>query len=176
MPPLLSWLALFGNLVFALVLLGIIARLACKVVVVRGESMMPTLVEGDYLLVFDWWPKDLLRKGQLVVSKSLQAVIKDSHVKRIVATASETVALPLSAIPKANIPQKLSKHYDEQEMRIWQIPPRHVFVRGDNRAHSVDSVMHGPLPFEKIDGVVFMKLPWTFLLFPNLQRKCASLI
>jgi len=170
LPVQLSWFYFLENFILALVIIGISARLACRIVRVRGESMYPTFVDGDQLIILYWWPKRLLYKGQIVVSKPRQKVVMGQqfyHIKRVVATAGETVIVPLSEIPVSSPLHASVQYHDKHGLRSWQIPPHHVFVRGDNRANSLDSVTFGPLPFEKIDGVVLMKLPWAFLLFPH---------
>jgi signal peptidase I len=162
---LLFWLYLSGNLIFLLVILGICARLACKVVVIQGESMQPTLIDGDHILVLDWWSERFLRNGQIIMSKTLLMVNREFHVKRIIATAGEIVAIPISAIPNTDGPQDLIYYYDECGMRNWQIPSRHVFLCGDNPMKSFDSRFYGPLPYEHIQGIVLMKFPCTLLFF-----------
>lgn len=168
------WLVLCGNLVLLLAIAGIFVRLACTRVVVQGESMMPTLAEGDALLVLDWWPRCLLARGQIVVSKLPHMSGGELYIKRIIAIAGETVSIPLAALPRRDIPQVPACYHDEHGLRTWQIPARHVFVRGDNAAQSIDSALRGPFPYERIQGVVLMKLPCTFLLFSRRKEDVSA--
>lgn len=168
MPPsLLLWFYLCGNLMLGITVLGIVARLAGRVVVVRGLSMFPTLTDGDRLVVLHWWPRRLLRRGQIVLAHFSFTGNPGEHVqvKRIVATAGETITTALAEIPSQHMQCLLAKHHDALGWRTWHIPPQHVFLRGDNRAKSTDSLIVGPLPHTRIQGVVLMKLPRAFPLF-----------
>jgi peroxiredoxin len=40
------------------------------------------------------------------------------------------------------------------------VPPKHVFVQGDNRTQSTDSHVWGPLSFRRVLGVAITKLPY----------------
>jgi signal peptidase I len=61
------WIQL--TIVLLVVCLGIIAFLKFnfKIVIVHGDSMYPTLVEGDRLLSLNLLPRLWLRKGQIVI-------------------------------------------------------------------------------------------------------------
>jgi signal peptidase I len=174
--PLLLWFYLFADSVLVLVLLGIGARLACRVVIVRGISMLPTLADGDRLIVLNWWPRRLLRKGQLVLSHSSLVATPGSsmQVKRIVATAGDIVKTSLDEIESLHMQSSFARYHDENGLRTWHIPPRYVFLRGDNRGKSADSLIAGPFPYEEIRGVVLMKLPHTFLLFSRREESAST--
>ena len=51
------------------------------------------------------------------------------------------------------------EQHDPQGLRTWHIPPKHVFVRGDNTRGSIDSLVWGPIPVRSIQGIVLRKLP-----------------
>jgi signal peptidase I len=169
----LMWLFLICNVVLLLVLLGICIRFAYLVVIVKGNSMSPTLEEGDRVVALSWWPKNCLRKGQIILFEPMYTVLLPPFdkrirsgqlsIKRIVAVAGEQVITSMSDIQEGEH-SRLAQDYDEQGRRIWHIPSGHVFVRGDNRSGSVDSVIAGPLPLQSVRGLVLMKLPGTFFL------------
>jgi len=174
--PLLFWFYLLVNIVLVLVLLGIGVRLTYQAVTVRGISMLPTLADGDRLVVLNWWPRRLLRKGQIVLAHSSLVVTPggDVQVKRIVATAGDVVTTSLNEIEAREMQRLFARYHDEHGLRTWQIPPQHVFLRGDNRAKSTDSLTVGPFPYEQIRGVVLMKLPYTFLLFSRRPKNVSA--
>jgi signal peptidase I len=172
---LLTWLFLIGNVVLLLVLLGIFTRFAYLIVTVKGNSMFPTLAEGDRVVVLSWWPRGCLRKGQIILFEAMYTVLLPPfdksvkfesmagqlHIKRVVAVAGEQVITSINDVQEGERP-RLAQDHDEQGRRIWHIPSGHVFVRGDNRNGSIDSLIAGPLPLQSVRGLVLMKLPETF--------------
>lgn len=169
----LTWLLLIGNVILLLALCGILTRFACLVVTVKGKSMYPTLKDSDRVVVLSWWPKSRLRKGQIILFASLYTVpleptdkhaeLGQLHIKRIVAVAGERVITSLSDVHESSQAQ-VARYHDERGRRVWDIPPDHVFVQGDNHQESVDSLVAGPLPLQSVRGLVLTKLPGAFLL------------
>jgi signal peptidase I len=79
-----------------------------------------------------------------------------SFIKRVIALAGDRVEIRDGAVylngrklrePYANGPTDGAADYE--------VPPKHVFVLGDNRAQSCDSRVWGPLAVRRIDGVAF---------------------
>jgi signal peptidase I len=77
-------------------------------------------------------------------------------IKRVIGVAGDTISIRDGAVylngrklrePYANGPT------DGAGQR--EVPPRHVFVLGDNRAQSCDSRVWGPLAVRRISGVAF---------------------
>jgi signal peptidase I len=149
----LMWLFLICNIVLLLVLLGIFTRFAYLVVIVKGNSMSPALEEGDRVVALSWWPKNCLRKGQIILFEPMHTVLLPPFdkrirsgqlsIKRVVAVAGEQVITSMSDVQEGER-LRLARDHDEQGRRIWHIPSGHVFVRGDNRSGSVDSLIAGP--------------------------------
>ncbi|GHO57270.1 signal peptidase I [Ktedonobacter robiniae] len=147
-------LLIIGSLLLLLVLLLILARLSLLVVTVQGESMTPTLLSGERVLVWRLWPVFRLREGQIVLisqeDKSFQAA---PYLKRILALQGEIRTLR----PRLEHNSNNAADHVEQE-QAWQIPAGYVFVCGDNLEHSIDSRVWGPLPRQRVMGVMLKKL------------------
>lgn len=133
---------LFG-LVAALVVSLILLRLSLLVVVVHGYSMLPTIRPGDRVLVFRYWPRRGLRTGQVVLLRPTAVYLHQYAVKRITALPGQHVE-PTAA---------------GDRHRAWtgRIPPGTVFVEGDAE-DSIDSSHVGPLPADRVAGIVFARL------------------
>lgn len=118
---------------------------------VAGESMIPTLVPGDRLLVNRrlaglWQP----RRGDIVlVHWPISGKNGPAMVKRIIGLPGEEVTIregqvfinghPLDEpyLPQPTTPYPLSA--------MWVLGPDEYFVMGDNRARSEDSRRYGPV-------------------------------
>lgn len=108
--------------------------------VVEGDSMRPTLRPGDRLLVVPL-PGAALRNGHVVVVRDPRRPDLTT-VKRVTAVAGE----PVPGVPGATV------------------PPGHLFVQGDNRAASTDSITYGPVPFALVARRAVLRLsPLRFL-------------
>ncbi|QOR67471.1 signal peptidase I [Cytobacillus suaedae] len=136
--------------------------------VVEGESMMPTLQNGNLLMV----NKVSLHIGDLqrfdiVVFK---AELKEHYVKRVIGLPGDKVEYiddilyinglqvdePFLSPYKNNlIDGKLTGDFSLEEITgKTQVPPGHVFVIGDNRLGSWDSRHYGFIKIEQIVGKV----------------------
>lgn len=132
---------------------------ACLIVItVRGQSMSPTLEDGDRVLALrPLWPRrvqkgDIVLFGQTGLAEAAGDLPLSQHIKRVVALADEKY---LSSL----LPLWYSEHVTAGDQAyIWQIPPNHIFVCGDNREQSIDSRSWGPLPLRNMRGIVVKKL------------------
>lgn len=126
------------------------------VVCVSGNSMNPTLIDGEYLAMN---PKvDSLERGDIVVAK----IDGFRVIKRVVALPKETIhvqdgkiyidgvlleeeyAIPNDFAGTASVPLVMG----EEE----------YYLMGDNRGESEDSRVYGGVNFEKIQGVVTYRI------------------
>ena len=117
-----------------------------RTVGVVGSSMYPTLHDTDRIILsaFETGPE----RGQIVVTcqPSADPLVPDTLVKRVIATAGETVDIDFdqgivyvdgTALdePYVNEPT----HRREDFTQPVTVPEGYVFVMGDNRNNSTDS-------------------------------------
>jgi signal peptidase I len=154
-----------------------------RLVLVKGQSMLPTLHNGERVLAWTPFSKRQFRRGTIVTltdshihfSKSCQ-MQNDSDktvtatkkrkselfIKRLIGLPGDTVRVAVSQLA----PHVLTT-IDPQARQIdsefvWQVPDNHVFVRGDGQ-NSNDSVTWGPIPMFQLQQIVLCH-------FPSLRR------
>lgn len=138
---------------------------------VVGESMLPTLQNEDQLIV-EKISKHItgLEPGDVVTISGAKLDPPRPHedlVKRIVAMAGQHVEIrddmtiyidgelleePYLAPGTVTAPRLYGAYNDVI------VPEGHVYVLGDNRAHSADSREFGPVPVEAIHGKVWVRI------------------
>ena len=138
-------------LVMVLILLILICTLVGRVIGVVGSSMVPTLHDGDMLLLqsLGYTPK----QGDVVVLRKpgFPAPPQDTApiVKRVIAVGGQHVRVDYDAgavyvdgvaLDEPYILEHMTDHYSP-EMNVLDItvPQGSIYVLGDNRNHSSDS-------------------------------------
>lgn len=145
---------------------------------IPSESMVPTLIPGDRLVIEKVsYRFHAPQPGEIVVfhpPKSLQAVGYDpqqAFIKRVIATGGQVVSVHGGQVYVDQEP--LTEPYiaapPNYEMPPVLVPPRTLFVMGDNRNNSNDSHLWGFLPEENLIGHAVVRFwpPQTMTRFLN---------
>ncbi len=165
------------------VLLALLVFLAVRASVqhyrVEGQSMDPTLVDGEFLLVnsliysevnigkiADWVPywdpgePDVRHvfhgpeRGDIIVFQHPQAQTHRDLVKRVIAIPGDTISIRDNAV-FINGRQLVEPYVSvprQDDMDEMVIPADHYFVMGDNRGNSLDSRSFGAIHEDLIVG------------------------
>ncbi len=120
---------------------------------VVSESMEPTLLVGDVLLIDR---NALARVNDIVVLEDPEDA-SQKLVKRLVATAGARVVVE-DGVLFVDGREQNSRHVSENQLH-WRdvrvdVPLGRMFVLGDNRNNSVDSLNFGPVPTSNLHGVL----------------------
>ena len=133
-------------LVLALVALILLFTFVGRITPVVGESMLPTLHEGDVMLIRDIGYTDPQLGDIVVLTKEFDAA-RGPIVKRIIAVEGQTVDIDYQtgavyvdgeALDEPYLNEPMEEPWYE-DLTSVTVPEGSVFVMGDNRNHSNDS-------------------------------------
>lgn len=169
--PARSFFVELAEILLLAVGLYIVITFAIQTVHVIGFSMVPTLNDNDYVLA----TKVDLRfttpsRGDIVILKDPFDNSQD-FVKRVIALPGERLKISNGRVfingremeepylPK-NDPWVSSANWptDSSDPNGSVIPPGHYFVMGDNRNHSSDSRVFGPIALNQIESRAWIRL------------------
>lgn len=159
-PSLYDWIS---AMIAALVALAVLFTCFMRVVSVDGDSMVPTLLDGDRLMLLEAGGR--YADGDIVV---IDRYTQEPLIKRVIAGAGETVEITADGRVYRDGVQ-LSEPYIQGKTVLrdfdgpLQIPEGYLFVMGDNRAVSLDSrsAEVGLIPEKDVVGKVILRL-WPF--------------
>lgn len=176
-----------GLIIIALVLALLIKSFLVQAFFIPSESMVPTLRDGDRVLV----NKLILtirdpRRGEIVVFENPRLQEEDRNpfsaawhwvteglgfsvdpnkdfIKRVIGVPGDTVEVRGGRVfvNGARLQEPyLQRNSDRSDYGPYTVPPDTYFMMGDNRANSQDSRSQavGPVPREKIVGKAFVIL------------------
>lgn len=165
-------LDLLETVVLAVVLFVGINAVSARVRV-DGTSMVPTLQDGEFVLVnkLSYKLGDVSRGDIIVFHYPVNP--DEDLIKRVIGLPGDTVKVQDGQVYVNNMP--LTETYIAAAPTYsseWQVPEDNYFVLGDNRNNSSDSHSWGLLPSEKIVGkavVIYWPPPfWKILKHPDI--------
>lgn len=158
----------FSLVRFTLVTLAIIIPIRIFIAqpfVVNGDSMYPSLENGDYLIVDEITYKTQdIQRGDVVVFRFPNSDQKRFLIKRVIGLPGEMVAI---SGDKVTITKEDGSIIQIKEDYInagfssygtWDLDDEEYFVMGDNRGASSDSRSWGVLDKKYIVGKTFFRL------------------
>lgn len=137
-----------------------------RLAAVNGESMLPTLVDKDRLIVsyLFYTPKN----GDIVIVNNDNPALEKVIVKRVIATEGQTVDIDFDSGEVKVDGKVLQEDYINNLTLLDEgghdypvtVPENCVFVMGDNRMNSLDSrdSRVGFVPEEEILGKVSLRI------------------
>ncbi len=135
-----EWLDSF---VFSIILIVIVFVFGFRVVGVDGESMMPTLNDGDWLAVQAITPT--IERGDIVIITQPN-ITNEPLIKRVIAVGGDTLKIDFTTGKVEVNGEVIDEPYIMAPTQIAgdfkkpvRIPEGYVFVMGDNRNQSLDS-------------------------------------
>ena len=143
-----------------------------RLIGVDGHSMVPTLQDGDRLLVLNAMLDSDYQYGDIVVLRK-DTFLEEPIVKRVIATEGQTVDIDFAAGAVYVDGQLLEEDYINEPTYVEEgtefpltVPEGSIFVMGDNRNHSSDSRSSdlGTVDIRYVIGKA------VFLLFPGADE------
>ncbi len=169
----IEWIKVFG----LAIILAFVITLFIKPTLVRGDSMVPTLHENDYLIINRMvYRMGEPKNGDIIVFKSYLEATDGTNkdlVKRVIGVEGDKVVITNGQVyvnDKLLDEPYLSEGMDtEGEMEVT-VPKGKLFVLGDNREVSLDSRYDkvGLVDVSDVEGKVFVRLyPFNDISFIN---------
>jgi signal peptidase I len=171
-------LEIVETLVLTLVIYLLIHNFIAQPFEVEQESMVPTIVENEYVLIDKLTPRfDDYDRGDIVVFQPPPGYEQGGvpFIKRVIGLPGDTVSLDNGRVyvtPTGGSRTQLQETYlvrgangrpadtlpkDAEGTAEWTVPAGHYFVMGDNRPQSQDSRFFGPIDRELIVGRAWLR-------------------
>ena len=128
-----------GTIVVALTIFSLLLTFVFRVVGVAGDSMLPTLTDGERLLLST--TNTAYEHGDIVV---VDRYTDEPLIKRVIAIGGDTVTITENGVVSIN-GNALDEPYIQGQTLLFdfpgevQVPTGFLFVMGDNRTVSKDS-------------------------------------
>ena len=165
--------SLLHDLVYILAAITLIFVFCVRLVGVNGDSMFPTLHNGDYLALQSNVLMGDLEYGDIIVARKLSFENGEPIVKRVIATEGQTVMIREDddGVTRVYVDGvALDEPYINEQMintpYYAVVEEDCIFVMGDNRNHSSDSRVAsiGQIRLDQVLGKVL------FIVFPGKDK------
>lgn len=150
-PGLIRWLCLSLIPFVVLLVVFLLLVLIGKPYVVNGQSMTPTLLDGDRVFVVPYRGNTTPDRGDVVVVNGVGGT-NDMLIKRVVAISGDKIMYGDGLIVVNDTFTYKNTNRSGSETYETLVPDGHIFVMGDNESHSLDSRSFGPVPKSNITG------------------------
>ncbi|MBO9534216.1 MAG: signal peptidase I [Solirubrobacteraceae bacterium] len=177
-----SWLETIGVVIGALVLALLIQQFLVKPYKIPSKSMVPTLVEGQRVLVnrlsnnfgdpkvgdiYVFRPPSGAEQGECAdprepghaCLKAMPGKFSETYVKRVVGGPGDELSVREGHVirngKEVDEPYAVTCSGEICNIAKFKVPAGHYFMMGDNRGDSMDSRYWGPLPRDYIIGRAF---------------------
>jgi signal peptidase I len=141
-------------LIAVLVVIVLVFYVFFSSAVVDGQSMMPTLNNGDYLLITHG--ASTLNRGDIVVTSVLEKTGPVELVKRVIALPGDTIEIKDDVAWVNGVAEPARGQFVSPAFSVsrgaYVVPSGYVYVMGDNRPVSEDSRYLGPVPLSGLKG------------------------
>lgn len=145
----IKWIRIFdlcSSVIAAMVIIFVIFTFICRPTSVVGESMEPTLQNGDWLITTR---EEEYKYGDIVIVTQPN-IHNEPLVKRVIATEGQTIDINFTSGQVFIDGKEIDEPYIKELTRTpsdvkfpLEIEKGKVFVMGDNRNHSSDSRTSG---------------------------------
>lgn len=149
---------LIQTLVIALVLAFVIRTFVLESFQVSGYSMLPTLHNGERVLVNKLaFLFEKPKTGEIIVFRSPVDPSQD-WIKRVIGVPGDTVSIKHDVvyINGKRYPEPFLKYRTSPNVSPVYVPPGYLWVLGDNRPISYDSRYFGLLKESRVIGQAFV--------------------
>ncbi len=152
----------------AVILFLVINAISARVRV-DGFSMLPTLQNGEFVLVNKLaYRFGEPERGDIIVFRSL--VAPEDLIKRVIGLPGDTIMVEGGAVSiNGTVINESYIAAAPYYSGTWEVPPGNLFVMGDNRNDSSDSHSWGFLPMENVVGKAVL-VYWPFNNFMVLRH------
>jgi signal peptidase I len=170
--------SLLHDLVYILAAITLIFVLCVRLVGVTGQSMLPTLEDGDYLALQSNVIMGDLEYGDIVVARELSFEEGEPIIKRVIATEGQTVTIREVGdlgirvfvdgvmLDEPYIYEQMQDRYFDNDQDgdpnqfSMTVSEDCIFVMGDNRNNSSDSrtMSIGEIPIDQVLGKVLCRV------------------
>lgn len=166
------------TILIAVILALCVNMFVLQTYVVKGESMYPTLEEGERLFIYKFtsnyeigeivvvdsrvglqrtvWDE---MKDHALISRASGRVVDYLWIKRIIGTPGDTIEIRDGVLFRNG--EEVNEYYIREGMRQEDIhvvvPDGAIYVLGDNRNFSIDSRVIGPVPMSNVLGKAIFK-------------------